>query len=59
MEPHVSLPGSTHTLPAGSMIQHKTSPNQWIEVTLGVADHVHGGQEEAGGPGGALADAGP
>src|ERR1700685_2876579 len=37
MEPHVSLPGSTHTLPAGSMIQHKTSPNQWIEVTLGVA----------------------
>ncbi len=37
MEQHVELPKSTHTLPAGSMIQHKTSPNQWIEVTLGVA----------------------
>ena len=35
--PNVQLPNSTHTLPAGSMIQHKTSPNQWIEVTLGVA----------------------
>ena len=33
----IPLPNSTHTLPAGSMIQHKTSPNQWIEVTLGVA----------------------
>src|ERR1700722_8412230 len=37
MEHHVTLPDSTHTLPAGSMIQHKTSPNQRIEVTLGVA----------------------
>src|SRR5437764_4217385 len=34
---HVELPGSTHTLPAGSMIQRKTNPHQWIEVTLGVA----------------------
>ncbi len=37
MQPNVVLPNSTHTLPAGSMLQHKTSPNQWIEVTLGVA----------------------
>jgi kumamolisin len=35
--PYVQLPNSTHTLPAGSIMQHKTSPNQWIEVTLGVA----------------------
>ena len=34
--PNIQLPNSTHTLPAGSMVQHKTSPNQWIEVTLGV-----------------------
>jgi len=32
----IQLPNSTHTLPAGSMLQHKTSPNQWIEVTLGL-----------------------
>src|SRR5271165_5261628 len=36
MEHQVALPNSIHTLPAGSMLQHKTSPNQWIEVTLGV-----------------------
>ncbi len=33
----VELPNSTHTLPAGSVLQHKTSANRWIEVTLGVA----------------------
>lgn len=33
---YVQLPNSTHTLPAGSVVQHKTSPSQWIEVTLGV-----------------------
>ena len=33
----VQIPNSTHTLPAGSMIQRKTSPHQWIEVTVGVA----------------------
>jgi kumamolisin len=32
----VELPKSTHTLPAGSIVQRKTSPNQWIEVTVGV-----------------------
>jgi kumamolisin len=35
--PHVQLPNSTHTLPAGSIVQRKTNPHQWIEVTLGVA----------------------
>jgi len=35
--PHVQLLNSTHTLPAGSMVTRKTSPNQWIEITLGVA----------------------
>jgi kumamolisin len=38
MQQHnVPLPNSTHTLPAGSLIQRRTSPHQWIEVTLGVA----------------------
>lgn len=32
----VELPNSTHTLPAGSIVQRKTSPNQWMEVTVGV-----------------------
>jgi kumamolisin len=37
MPQNVALPNSTHTLPPGSIVQRKTSPNQWIEVTLGVA----------------------
>ncbi len=37
MQQQIELPNSTHTLPAGSIVQRKTSPNQWIEVTLGVA----------------------
>ena len=32
--PNVQLANSTHTLPAGSTLEHKTSPGQWIEVTL-------------------------
>ena len=35
--PHVQLPNSTHTLPPGSIVQRKTNPHQWLEVTLGVA----------------------
>jgi kumamolisin len=34
--PNAQLPNSTHTLPAGSLLQRKTSPHQWIEVTLGL-----------------------
>jgi kumamolisin len=32
-----ALPNSIHTLPAGSTFLRKTNPNQWLEVTLGVA----------------------
>jgi kumamolisin len=35
--PHVQLPNSTHTLPPGSIVERKTNPHQWLEVTLGVA----------------------
>ena len=31
-----NCPTVAHTLPAGSVVQHKTSPSQGIEVTLGV-----------------------
>jgi kumamolisin len=34
--PNVHLANSTHTLPAGSMLERKTSAHQWIEVTLGL-----------------------
>jgi kumamolisin len=34
--PNVQLANSTHTLPAGAMLQRKTNPHQWIEVTLGL-----------------------
>jgi kumamolisin len=37
MEQYVELRNSTHTLPAGSVVQRKTSPNQRIEVTVAVA----------------------
>jgi kumamolisin len=33
---YVQLPNSTHTLPPGSIVQRKTNPHQWLEVTLGV-----------------------
>jgi kumamolisin len=31
---NVQLANSVHALPAGSVLQHKTRPGQWIEVTL-------------------------
>jgi kumamolisin len=34
--PNIQLANSTHTLPHGSMLQRKTNPRQWIEVTLGL-----------------------
>ncbi len=34
--PNVQLANSIHTLPAGSVLQRKTSPREWIEVTLGL-----------------------
>lgn len=34
--PNVQLANSIHTLPAGAMLQHKTNPHQWMEVTVGV-----------------------
>ena len=34
--PNVQLANSIHSLPAGSVLQHRTSPGEWIEVTLGL-----------------------
>lgn len=34
--PNVQLANSIHTLPPGSILERKTNPHQWIEVTLGL-----------------------